>query len=492
MSNLQLYFSDFFRIEKSIVDSYGAVDISLINDLPLFVDPFLLFNSDQEDYQKIHNEIIRYIIFLQNKTEKLNAPSKGLLSSWYNFSEIKQTWLGFSLKGNSGRGLGMKFARHLYEALLDSFKDFGNEDITKSPHLEKLCLISPFVGRDKISDFATNFAKKYLLEYTAQFASKYIDISLCRKIMVPRVSFNYETETWYAKEFILPFYHDDYVLLTPKNMLTRDNTFLNREDMITNLDSIAPSIEDASLRFELNNYLVNQLEKNKKISKTEKNQLAEQLIRKHPLLIDYYIRHKEENAAEATSISEKAVAETTQLFNNQLPRLVVPLQKYTSFYQIEPDSYQATHERIAFLKSVIEDMDGYRIFYLDGKPIKRESDLQIMFRLAWFATEYDVNREVNNGRGPVDYKVSRGSHDSVLVEFKLASNTKLKMNLKNQVEIYKKSNNTSNAIKVILYFTLKEYERVLSILKDLKLENDPDIVLIDATNNKPSASTVKY
>ena len=54
------------------------------------------------------------------------------------------------------------------------------------------------------------------------------------------------------------------------------------------------------------------------------------------------------------------------------------------------------------------------------------------------ATEYDVNREVNNGRGPVDFKVSKGSKDTTLVEFKLASNTKLKKNLENQVEIYKK------------------------------------------------------
>ena len=106
-----------------------------------------------------------------------------------------------------------------------------------------------------------------------------------------------------------------------------------------------------------------------------------------------------------------------------------------------------------FLKSVIEDMDGYRIFYINGKPIRRENDLQIMYRLVWYATEFDVNREVNNGRGPVDFKVSKGSRDATLVEFKLASNTKLKKNLSNQVEIYKAANCTDRAIKVILYFT---------------------------------------
>ena len=133
-------------------------------------------------------------------------------------------------------------------------------------------------------------------------------------------------------------------------------------------------------------------------------------------------------------------------------------------------------------------MDGYRIFYLKGKPIKRENELQIMYRLVWYATEFDVNREVNNGRGPVDYKISKGAWNSSLVEFKLASNSKLKKNLANQVEIYKKANRTAEAIKVILFFSDEEYETVSRILSELELSDDPDIILIDARQNKPSAS----
>lgn len=116
--------------------------------------------------------------------------------------------------------------------------------------------------------------------------------------------------------------------------------------------------------------------------------------------------------------------------------------------------------------------------------------MQIMYRLVWYATEFDVNREVNNGRGPADFKISRGSRDSALVEFKLASNSKLKKNLENQVEIYKKANSTDRAIKVILYFTDEEYQKVITILNDLHLNRCKDIVLIDATDNKASASNV--
>jgi hypothetical protein len=112
-----------------------------------------------------------------------------------------------------------------------------------------------------------------------------------------------------------------------------------------------------------------------------------------------------------------------------------------------------------------------------------------MFRLTWFATPSDVNREVNNGRGPVDFKVSRGKRDSTLVEFKLAKNSRLKDNLQKQVEIYQKASDSNRAIKVIMYFSQQEKERAIRILEELNLRDHKDIVLINARNDdKPSAS----
>lgn len=146
-------------------------------------------------------------------------------------------------------------------------------------------------------------------------------------------------------------------------------------------------------------------------------------------------------------------------------------------------------KRVQYLKHVIEDQDGYRFFYVDGTQIKRESDLQLLFRLVWYASPFDVNREVNNGRGPVDYKISFGKANSTLVEFKLASNSKLKNNLAKQVEIYKAASETNKAIKVIMFFSDKEELKLMNTLNELGLSGNPDIVVIDARNdNKPSAS----
>lgn len=40
----------YFEVDESVLDEYGAVNISIVNDLPLFIDPFLLFNSDKDEY----------------------------------------------------------------------------------------------------------------------------------------------------------------------------------------------------------------------------------------------------------------------------------------------------------------------------------------------------------------------------------------------------------------------------------------------------------
>lgn len=493
MRSIKVYFSDFFDIDDSIIEEYGAVNISLINDLPLFIDPFLLFNSEDPDFQKIHKEMINYLLFLQQQSEMACKLTSGMKNAWFSFSEIKQTWLGFSLSGNSGCGMGNDFANNLYEGLNSIFKDFGKEKITKGHHMEKLCLITPRIGRDKISDFTTNFAKYYLLQYTQEFAKTYLKPEYCKKFMVNRVYFNYDTKSWVSQKYYLPSYNNDYVLLTPKAMLTRDDTFINRTDMIRNLQAIAPSISDDALRFELEMYFRDVLNKKKKqMSQKEKNSVATKLIAQYPELIDYYMKYKEDNEKEATSISQEQVKEVERLFNNQIAKLIELLNENTEFYYNIPDTHDEAKQRVIFMKHVIENQDGYKLFYANGKPIKREADLQVIYRLVWYGTSLDVNREVNNGRGPVDYKISYGKKNATLVEFKLASNSKLKQNLAKQVEVYKAASETRRSIKVILYFSEMEYNKICNILNELDMASNEDIILIDARNdNKESASNVK-
>ena len=162
VAKLKVYFSDFFNISPDDLEQCGAFNISLINDLPLFIDPFLLFNSENVEYQNLHNAILKYVGFLRDRSIANNI-NDGLLRSWYCFPEIKQTWLGYSKMGNEGRGPGIEFAKALNENFKGAFSDFDKQNISRSPHLEKFCLIKDNIGRDNISDFVTNLIKGYLL-----------------------------------------------------------------------------------------------------------------------------------------------------------------------------------------------------------------------------------------------------------------------------------------------------------------------------------------
>src|SRR6266566_2579041 len=97
-SNVDIYFSEFFQVQGRVLERYGAFDISLVNDLPLFIDPFLLFNSRKPEYRRLHNEIIKYLSFLRDKSTE-GSVEDGLLRARYTFKEIHQNWLGFSKTG---------------------------------------------------------------------------------------------------------------------------------------------------------------------------------------------------------------------------------------------------------------------------------------------------------------------------------------------------------------------------------------------------------
>jgi len=268
------------------------------------------------------------------------------------------------------------------------------------------------------------------------------------------------------------------------------DAWINKHDIIGYFDEIAESIPNIELRAQVNEYLLRQIPD--RANQREINEAISRTLRKFPALIDHYIRFKEDHGEEAVALSEQKIKETEVVFIRQVTNLVETLRDQKSFYSQKGDTFDEAYNRVLFLKQVIENNDGYRLFYVKGEPVKRESDLQLIFRLTWYASDDDVNAEVNNGRGPVDYKISRGSKDSTLVEFKLASNSKLKQNLAKQVEVYKAANQTKKSIKVILYFTDSELGKILRTLKELDLKQNNELILIDArATNKPSGSNAK-
>jgi hypothetical protein len=79
---VKLYFSDFFEVAANTIETYGAFNISLLADLPLFIDPFLLFNSKKPEYQALHDRMITYLRFLRDKSSQRKLET-GLIKVLY-------------------------------------------------------------------------------------------------------------------------------------------------------------------------------------------------------------------------------------------------------------------------------------------------------------------------------------------------------------------------------------------------------------------------
>jgi hypothetical protein len=499
MGNLNLHFTDFFNIDEERLNLHGLFNISLINDFPLFIDPFLLFENGSMEYRTLHNNIIKYIAYLRDRVIAKDL-RPGEIEHLFYFPEIKQNWLGYSLFGNSGNGLGKEFSEAMLANLFWAFGNIGSEEISEDSHVEKLCIIKSGAGRDNISDFTANLIKDFLLEVTQNFAINHLDKSKRKIVFVEKAFFNYETERWVSKKYDLPYIFDDFVLLTPKNILTKDENWINSNDLIGKFDEFSKSLPNTQLRDLVNRLYVQNLPAPKKTkrgadkapSQKDISEAIYRVIEEFPEYLDYYIKYKEDLRIEARRIGDEKVNFSDNIFIKNTRLLVDELKGLTDFYKESYNSHEEALRRVKFLKQVIENNNGYKLFYVDGKPIKREKDIQVIFRLTWFATKYDVNSEIDNGRGSVDYKISFGKLNSVLVEFKLASNSKLEMNLKNQTKIYEAANKTKNSIRVIMYFSELEKIKIEKVIQDLKLQNDENIVLIDARNdNKASASIQK-
>jgi hypothetical protein len=177
------------------------------------------------------------------------------------------------------------------------------------------------------------------------------------------------------------------------------------------------------------------------------------------------------------------------VFVAQVSEAIAALATTNEFYGTPANSYRECLTRATWFKNYVESRDGYKILNRAGQPFSRESEVQVFFGLVWYGTDFDVNREVNNGRGPVDYKISKGSADKALIEFKLGSNTQLERNLKKRVASYEAANETRSSVKIIICYTEKDQIRVRKILKKLGLDNEESIIVIDArSDNKPAAS----
>ena len=98
-------------------------------------------------------------------------------------------------------------------------------------------------------------------------------------------------------------------------------------------------------------------------------------------------------------------------------------------------------------KDFVENKGINKTFHFRGKPLEEyhvQSAYFIVAELKCRDVDVDLSRESNNGRGPVDFKMSKGYEAKVVVEVKLTSNSRIKNGLRKQLPEYMKAENAKN------------------------------------------------
>ena len=97
--------------------------------------------------------------------------------------------------------------------------------------------------------------------------------------------------------------------------------------------------------------------------------------------------------------------------------------------------------------------------------------------------------EADEGRGPVDFKVSMGG-DKTIIEVKLTTNTQYLHGYEIQIEEYGKAEQTEKMIYVLIDLGHPGKVKKVQELHDMKYNNGedpPKLIIIDATERQSAS-----
>jgi hypothetical protein len=222
-------------IRPRINDYYGLsftqeeVDFAipfLDEDIPLSLDPFLLWKSPSLQDNALHTIIVNsfnYIGHLVRKGDETEA-----VSTLIRASECHEVGLGSS-KTRRGLRIGHATA-HSITSLFKNVPQIKEGGFT---HFEEIQLLVDNISKDRVSDIACNFIKSFLIDYTIEQSNKYgIPI---REVSVKDV-YDYRKNRFAVEEKVtVPQnpQNGEPVLLVPKRWL-RHIPWLNFNDYFKN------------------------------------------------------------------------------------------------------------------------------------------------------------------------------------------------------------------------------------------------------------------
>lgn len=155
-------------IRPRLIDHHGVMETQnnldfaipfLDEDIPLYVDPFLMWKSPSQQDQSLHEVLISAFNALGRKAKSgdLEEAVKRLCS----LSECNEVGLG-----NSATRKGKRIGKNKALEILNLFERLPHYAKSECRHMEETQLYIDGISKDRISDIACNLLKSFLIDFT--------------------------------------------------------------------------------------------------------------------------------------------------------------------------------------------------------------------------------------------------------------------------------------------------------------------------------------
>ncbi|WP_217351208.1 hypothetical protein [Thalassospira marina] len=200
-------FNDVFTPQNKLDFAIPFLD----EDIPLYVDPFLLWRSPSYQDKGLHQLILSAFNNLGNLVRDGNT--KEAVYQLIRASECDEVGLG-----TSAIRKGTRIGEQKAEEILSLFQHVPFYRDNGFRHFEEIQLFIDGISKDRISDIACNFMKSFLIDYTAQECEQ-LGLPL-RKTKIPDV-YNPDTRAFedIAADIAVHPETGSPILLVPKRWL---------------------------------------------------------------------------------------------------------------------------------------------------------------------------------------------------------------------------------------------------------------------------------
>ncbi len=416
------------------------------------------FSNSYQRIQDYFRRIIKLLDKAQN-ADKTDVFYKQALKL-FDFSEVNGICLGYA-KGKKGTGFGPVLSKQVINTAFSIVK----AGINDPEFFELLPLFQENVGADRLSDMIATLIIEDIKEYTKRVNNE-LGIN----------SDNYP-EYQFREGFLINPFKEDILLLVPIDVLHKLPVAESWEE----IDLVV--VQNSTLRAEMNDEVAQEWTK---YSTKERKSYLRQTVFEAP---DAFNR-----VLNGYRIEELDEFDPTIDFQYFLSKVWQSIEKNFSCKSeiAVSDSYSASMDLINLFKRWVENNKGWEVI-CSVESRKREKLLQRIvhgFGLSLIETNnLDISCEPDEGRGPVDFKISRGQ-DITIIEVKLTSNNQYLHGYEVQIEEYGRAERTDHMIYVLIDMGNPLKVKKVQGLHD-KLYNEgnnpPALIIIDAAEKKSAS-----